>query len=283
MLKIKLFTKTLIQAIIRHNIGYQASIMSYFAFTSMIPLTLLLIYTSSLVVRGTQIETFMDQLLQSYIPTIPHGQKFIQETVRRLTDVRGVVSIVGFIGLLWGSIGGFMSLQQILDTLCEIKHRRSFFKQYVIGFTMLGILLALIAISSIIMEISPGFLHELGIENSVHWAHLGVVIGKIAFAVILLVTCFFCYRVLPSKPLGMLPLVTGAIVSTGLIYISRLLFMIYTHHLGNYAVVYGALTYMMLLTFWFYIVSIIFLLGMEVALTLKHIREKSEEIHKRFT
>lgn len=262
------FLKALIQSVMRHNIGYLAGVMSYFAFTSMIPLTLLLVYVSSLVIKGTQSEIFMDHLLQSYVPTLPNGQNFIQHTVHRLTDIRGVVSVVGFGGLLWGSIGGFMSLQQTLDILSEIRHRRSFFKQYIIGFSMLGILLALIAISSIFMELSPDFLQHIGIENSIHWANFGAFIGKISFAIILFITCFFCYKMLPSKSVDTLSLLIGATVATTLIFLSRLLFMVYTHHLGNYTLVYGALTYMMLLTFWFYIVSMIFLFGMEVALTM---------------
>lgn len=234
----------------------------------MIPLMLLLIYCASLFVSGTEIEQLMDHLLQSYVPDLPSGKNVIPTTIRRLTDIRGVVGIVGFGGLLWGSIGGFISLQKTLDTLSGIRHRRSFMKQYIVGFAMLGILLGLILLSSILMIVSPGFIAHIGLIRLTHWAFVGNWVGRISFAVILFVTCYFCYRYLPSKIISNLSLLIGAAVATCVIYFTRALFAIYTHHLGHYAMIYGALTYMMLLTFWIYIVSMIFLFGMEVALSV---------------
>lgn len=278
----KTFIKPLIHAIMRHNIGYLAAVMAYFAFTSMIPLVLLLIYGASLFINGTKVEHFFDHLLQSYIPAMPKGKDVIGTTINRLSRVGPAISIIGFGGLLWGSVGGFISLQKTLDTICEIRHRRAFWKQYVVGFGMLTALLVLIIASLAVTTVSPEFASAFGFAQSSLWIPIAHASSRALFAVALFVTCYFAYRFLPSYPMSRLSLLCGAAVATICIYGSRELFMLYTHHLGNYQLVYGALTYVMLVSLWIYIASVIFLFGMEITLVIyKQLQHRPKPLSRR--
>lgn len=272
---IKSFIKSLIQSILQHNIGYLAAAMSYFLFTSMIPILLLLTFGISLFIDGTKVEQFIDQLLQSYIPSIPSGGSMITTTIDRLSTLRPEISIIGFIGFFWGSIGGFVSLQQTLDVVSNIHHRRSFIKQYIVGFAMLALLLALVLVSLIVTMISPEFISTLHFTKSMSWIPIAHIGSHILLAITLFATCYFAYRFLPSKALPHIPLLIGAGFATVCIYISRALFVVYSHHLGNYQLIYGALTYVMLFSFWIYIVSMIFLLGMEITLAIHQMKTRT--------
>ncbi|WAH36551.1 YihY/virulence factor BrkB family protein [Alicyclobacillus dauci] len=264
----KKFLTILVKSVIRHNIGYLAAVVSYFAFTSMIPVVLLLIYLASIILSGTEVEHFFDELLQSYVPAMPSGTTTVNTTIHHLSTLRPVIGIIGFVGLLWGSIGGLVSLQQTLDTICEVHRRRSFVKQYIIGFGMLGLLLALVVVSAAVTALSPAVVERLGQSPLTSWILITHAIARVLFAIIMFAVCYFAYRFLPSKVPSNFALVIGSAVATCCIYISRELFAVYTHHLGNYQLIYGALTYVMLLTFWIYIASIIFLFGMEVSLAI---------------
>ncbi|GMA57971.1 hypothetical protein GCM10025858_24740 [Alicyclobacillus sacchari] len=182
---------------------------------------------------------------------------------------RADIRVIGLIGLLWGAIGGFVTLQQVLDTIFEVKTRRSFWVQYVVGFAMMGILLLLTVGSSLMSWLSPMFLAKIMHVSSASSAHLLHVIGEVIFPAVLFITCYCCYRLLPSRRLTNVPLLAGALMATIFIYISRFGYVIYTHHLGNYSILYGAFTFVMLLTFWIYIVCMILLLGAEVAGTIE--------------
>jgi len=70
----------------------------------------------------------------------------------------------------------------------------------------------------------------------------------------------------------------GALVATLGIYLSREVFVWYSLHLGQYEMIYGSLTFIMLFTFWVYIVCIIVLFGAEVAVTLRDVRERNGRI-----
>jgi membrane protein len=271
---IKKFFTQLFNSIMRHNIGTLASAIAFFLFSSTIPMCLLLIFGASLLISGASVEKFLEEVIQSYFPTIPGGT-FVVNTINRLIQVRTTIGIIGLVGLLWTTVGGFVSLQLILDNILEIRNRRSFLFQYVIGFAMLVILLILTVVSASVTALSPQLVSRFTNINATPIVTLIHLIGSLSFPLILFVTCYFCYRVLPSSTMSNIPLLTGSAFSTVSIYVCRELFVVYTHHLGKYELIYGTLTFVMLLTFWIYIVSWIFLLGAEISANIQKTKNET--------
>ena len=275
---IKHFLQCLINSIIKHNIVALAAVIAFFGLSAMIPLALLLIYGASIFVPNTSVQNFLLNILQSYVPTLPDAKLYIVENVSRLVALGSKqVGIVGVIGLLWTTVGGFVSFQQILDMIWEIPHRRSFFMQYLVGFSILGILLSLTVVTSSATTVSLALVQRIFTNgNLTFWLTLFHDISRMSFPLLLLLTCHFCYRFLPSQTIRNSYLLIGAMVSTLGIYLSREVFVWYSLHLGQYEMIYGSLTFIMLFTFWVYIVCIIVLFGAEVAVTLRNFREQDE-------
>ena len=265
-------------SIVKHNIVALAAVIAFFGLSAMIPLALLLIYGTAIFIPNISIQNFLSDILQSYVPTLPNAQLTIAENVSRLVALGSKqVGLVGIVGLLWTTAGGFVSFQQILDTIWEIHQRRSFFKQYLVGFGMLGILLSLTIITSLATTISLDLVQRIFIKgNLIFWLELFHDISRLSFPLLLFLTCHFCYRYLPSKKIKDTYLLIGALVSTLGIYLSRGVFVWYSQHLGHYEMIYGSLTFIMLFTFWVYIVCIIVLFGAEVAVALKTVKEQQE-------
>ncbi|NRD79836.1 YihY/virulence factor BrkB family protein [Bacillus sp. BRMEA1] len=272
MQTVKKFFKILIQGSLHHNIMYLGSIIAYFGFASTIPLTLLLIFFASLFIDGTAVEQFLDSLFQSFIPSLPSGKSFVTTTIDHLTQFRTAVGVMGIGGLLLASVGGFLSLQTTLDTICELRKHRSFIKQYVMGFVMLGFLLVLILVSSLVSAVSPEIATSIANMDGFEWIRIVHTMSQMIFLFVMFLTCFLCYRILPSATLSTQALLTGATVVTIGVYIARQLFVVYTHHLGNYELIYGTLAFTTLVTFWIYIVSVLFLFGMELCVAVDGVR-----------
>jgi membrane protein len=264
--------------IIKHNIGALGAIISFFGFSAMIPLLLVLIYGSSIFVPHTSILHFLSGVLKSYVPDIPDAKLYLGQTVSRLILLGPRVGVFGVIGLLWSSVGGFVSFQQILDVIWETRRRRSFFKQYLVGFGMLGILLLLTVMSSLVSAMFPLLTSVFTKPAEAYWLALVHSISRVSFPLLLFLTCYVCYRFLPSYPVKNVYLLVGAFVSTVAIYISRELFVRYTGQLGQYEMIYGSLSFIMLFTFWLYIVSVIVLFGAEVAVTLHALRFRMRKV-----
>ena len=274
------FIRCLISSIIKHNIVALAAVIAFFGLSAMIPLALLLIYGASIFIPNTSVQNFLSDILRSYVPTLPDAKLYIVENISRLVALGSKqVGIVGVIGLLWTTVGGFVSFQQILDMIWEIHHRRSFVKQYLVGFGMLGMLLSLTVITSLATTVSLALVQRILTKGHLtFWLVLFHDISRMSFPLLLFITCHFCYRFLPSDTIKNSYLLIGALVSTLGIYLSREVFVWYSLHLGQYEMIYGSLTFIMLFTFWVYIVCIIVLFGAEVAVTLKTVSEQNKII-----
>jgi len=277
---IEQFIRRLVSSIIKHNIVALAAVIAFFGLSAMIPLALLLIYGASFFITNTSVQNFLSDILQSYVPTLPNAKLYIVENVSRLVALGSKqVGLVGLIGLLWTTLGGFVSFQQILDMIWEIRHRRSFIMQYLVGFGMFGILLSLTVITSLTTTISLALVQRVFPKGDLSfWLALFHNISRMSFPLLLFLTCYFCYRFLPSDTIKNSYLWIGALVSTLGIYLSREVFVWYSLNLGQYEMIYGSLTFVMLFTFWVYIVCIIVLFGAEVAVTLRSVRKQSEKI-----
>jgi len=278
---IEQFIQSLVRSIFKHNIGALGAVIAFFGISAMIPLALLLIYGASIFIPIALVQSFLSNILQSYVPTLPDTQLYIVDNVTRLVALGSKkVGLVGVIGLLWTTAGGFVSFQQILDMIWETGHRRSFIKQYLVGFGMLGILLSLTILTSLATNISLALVQRIFTEgNLIFWLEIIHDISRLSFPLLLFLTCHFCYRFLPSSHnVRNLYLLIGALVSTLGVYLSREVFVWYSWHLAQYQMIYGSLTFIMLFTFWVYIVCVIVLFGAEVAVTLNKVREKNTRI-----
>lgn len=276
--KLEQFFRCLIRSIIKHNTISLAAVIAFFGLSAMIPLALLLIYGASVFVPNTSVQKFLYDLLQSYVPTLPDAKSVLVGNLSRLAVLGSKqVGIAGVIGLLWTAIGGFVSFQQILDIIWEIRERRSFIKQYLVGFGMLVILLSLTIITSIQTSISQAVIRKIFAEgnNLTFWLTLFHEISRLSFPLLLYLTCYFCFRFLPSQPIKNSYLLVGALFSTIGIYLSQIVFIWYSQHLKRFEMIYGSLTFIMLFTFWAYIVCVIVLFGAEVAVTLKNLKRKN--------
>ncbi|WP_407307519.1 YihY/virulence factor BrkB family protein [Desulfosporosinus sp. SB140] len=272
--RILLFVRSLVRSIMKHNIGALAAVIAFYGFSSMIPLLLLLIYGASIFIPQETVQYFISEVFQSYVPTLPDAKLYLAQNVSRLVLLgSNKVGLFGILGLLWTTTGGFVSFQRILDTIWEVSKRRSFVRQYLVGFGMLVILVSLTIISSLATIVSLALVKNVFTNQSIPlWLALFHGISHLAFPLLLFLTCHFCYRFLPSQTIRNSYLFVGALVSTLGIYISRVVFVWYTEHLGKYEMIYGSLTFIMLFIFWVYISCIIVLLGAEVAVTLNAVK-----------
>ena len=109
---IKQFIRYLVRSIFKHNIVALAAVIAFFGLSAMIPLALLLIYGASFFIPDTSVQNFLSDIVQSYVPTLPDANFNIVENVSRLVAVGSKqVGFVGVIGLLWTTVGGFVSFQ----------------------------------------------------------------------------------------------------------------------------------------------------------------------------
>lgn len=268
------FVKALVGSIGRHNVGMLAAAVSFFGFSALIPLLLSLIFGATLVVPEAWVRHALTVLARALIPTLPSESSLLTDSIARLMALRSRMSLIALLSLLWTAIGGFVAYQQILDFIWGARHRRSFILQYVVGFVTMTVVLLLTVLSSAV-TLLPQLLQRVMVIDAegASWYSLVTLGSSIAFPVLLCLSTYLSYRFLPSSRLREPYLWLGAAVSTVAIVVSRMLFGWYLGHLGQYQMIYGALTFVMLLLFWIYIVSNIVLIAAEFIVCLSQFRQ----------
>ncbi len=270
------FAKELIHSVTKHNLGMLAAAVAFFAFSAMLPLLVIVVFGALYFIPPSAVRALLSTLLDVMAPTVPHEVNLVSESVARLFDLRGRMSLVALFGLLWTVIGGFVSFQQILDIIWELRTHRSFVKQYVIGFIMVGFFLLLAVASSVAAAIPRVIAADLqSLAHGAGWPHVVVLLSQVILPMSLFVAVYFSYRFLPSHALRDPPLVAGAVLATAAIMLSRAAFNWYLGNLGQYELLYGALAFVVLLLFWIYIVSVVILLCGEIIVCWSRLHEHS--------
>ncbi len=275
-MKLVVFARQLLQAVIRHNVGMLAAAVAFFGFSAMLPLFLLVLFGATYFMPPTQIQGLAAAVVGLAAPSAPSEVNLVGETVDRLLSLRGKMSLVALFGLLWTAIGGFVSFQQILDVIWELRSRRSFVRQYIVGFAMVGLSLLLAVASAVAPTVLRAFGDGLRLPAAAadRLGLLGAASG-VLFPVWVFVVVYFSFRFLPSHALKDRYLAVGAAAAALGVVLSRAAFTWYLGHLGQYELVYGALAFVLLLLFWIYIVSTIILLCGELAVCWSRAAEGS--------
>lgn len=267
-----------------------AAVLAFFAFSSIIPVLLLIVYLASKFIPNQYVLHYLEGELQSYFPDVPNIHNLLATNLQRLAKLGSEVRLYSILGLIWTTTEGFLSLQQALDALAFTKTRRSFLRQYLASFVLVGIFL----IGTVAAAFADAVLQSIHNISSSVSVFLSIT-AAISFPLFLFLSCVLCYRLLPSQTFSLRWIAIGALFTTISIYVSRYGFFIYAKHLGQYQLIYGTLTFIMLLAYWLYIVSFLFLFGGVLMVVLedstsdqtpspagpKNLREEAEPLQKR--
>ena len=245
--------------------GAQASAaVSYYTMFSLFPILLVLVISLSYVVDTATAQNLVLTLLRQMLPD-ESVTNFVTETFANVLSLRGQVGLISLIALLWSASGAFTTLTFNIE-LAWLKHRRrpNPLKARLIGLLLivllfLAMLLALILSTAAgVLQGATAFLTQLGFPDE--GARLGVF--KVVSLVVTALVYTGLYRWIPSSYVSwraalvpaLLAAVTSQVINAG-----------YSWYLGSslsrYEFLYGPLTTIIILMFWFYLTVLVILVG----------------------
>lgn len=179
--------------------------------------------------------------------------------------------------MVWTSSTGFKAVIKGVNKAYNFKENRSFIKISIIS--MLGILaIAMIILLALVMLVFGGVIAEY-IRKMLPVYYVIVVVWnafRYAFVFIVMIFIFAAiYRIAPAKKLTWNEVIPGAVFSTiGWILIS-FGFSFYINSFTNYSRFYGSLGAVFILMTWLFLVSMIFILGVEINFVIDQINDSS--------
>lgn len=187
---------------------------------------------------------------------------------------------VSILLMIWTSSSAFRAVIKGVNKAYDFKESRSFIKRALIS--MMGILaLAVIIILSLSMLVFGDVISQY-IRNVIPFYKAFLFIWNMfryAFVFIVMIFIFAgIYCMAPAKRLKSKEVIPGAVFSTiGWIIVS-FGFSFYINNFGNYSRFYGSLGAVFILMTWLFLISMIFILGVEINCVLSQIKNRTNRI-----
>jgi len=227
------------------GLGFLAAAIAYYAFVSIVPLTLLALAVAS--VLGGEVLASAVRAAVTGVLT-PEAAALLEDAVASGAG-RGSATLAGLLVLAWGSLRLFRGLHAAFGRIYGTPGRASLARQLrdaVVTLVAIGIAVGVLAVVLAVVA-----------RPSVPY---GTVIAPVASAALLPVAFFPLYYVLPAVPIPPREAIPGALLAGLGWTVLGWGFALYTTYAAT-ASVYGAIGTVLLVLTWFYAGSVVVLLG----------------------
>jgi membrane protein len=268
-----------------HRLGCErcpeaAASIGFYAVFSMFPLLFMLVAVGS---RFLETAGAQERLLDAVLRFMPVSRELIHQNVLAVVRVRGAVSGLSVIGLVWASTSAFSTLVRNLNRAWAMARPRNLF-----GERLLALLIVVCLVAALVLYLVAKALVNLPgdwevAQRAAAWALEVIPIpSSAALSLFMFVVLTMLYRWLPRTSVLWREALAGAATSSLALWGATTLF---THFLASglarYNLIYGSLGAFLALLSWVYIASLIVLggahVGAAIAANTRHAIIEEEE------
>ena len=240
--------------------------LAFYAIFALFPLLLFLVAVSSFVFEEQRALQEVTALVTRFFPT---AQNLVIQNLQLVFRLRGTVSFIAAISLLWSASSFFMILEQQVNLAWRKAPSRTAWGRRLLALGMVAGLAGLL-ILWFILNTALTFIWRLELPLREALEALGPLI-RTAFSQVLSWVLpfsfgFFLYRFIPNTRITRSEAFWGALVTTFSWKAATTGFVWYlASGLSRYHLVYGSLGSMVALMFWIYLSNILLLFGAHVS------------------
>ncbi|MBK5215515.1 MAG: YihY/virulence factor BrkB family protein [Candidatus Pacebacteria bacterium] len=248
-----------------HRSARMGAALSYYTIFSIVPLLMLLLIISRPFLANDYIQTAIVEQVSSLVNI--KTADFIQSILVGLSNIKFnfLMTITGIGILILGTVGVFYELKSSLDDLwdtrqpqTETKNWKYFFSSHFLSLSMIPILGFLLAVS-VFFSLFLGFIS--GYSSVFNDTTLLFHIVSFIFSYFILSCLFvFVFRFLPRKKLPWSDLIKGAMVTTILFIVGKVIISFYLSKISGVSF-FGAAEALAILLLWIFYSVQIFLFG----------------------
>lgn len=249
-----------------HHVFLLSGGLAFSMFISIVPLVLVIFSVLGSPSLRDELNTFIERMIpyESYAQFV---KDLVYTRVDEFSKYNNVAGIVGIVGLLFAASTLFSSMRTVLDKVYRVKDEHSILmgKLRDFGFILL-VLIYFLATTFLLsmwkaateMAENVEFLSGLGADS-----FGGAAFGIISFVVVFL-AFMVIYYVVPYRRPPKLAILVSAVSATILWVLAKQIFGFYIAHFVMLKRVYGSYAIMVVVAFWIYYTSIVFVIGAEI-------------------
>jgi membrane protein len=264
-----------------HDNGFQwAAAIAYYGLLSVFPLVLLVIALAAFIVDAQWAVDKASELLETLIPA---QTLQIEELIDGAIELRARATVVSLFFLLFTGSQVFSIVTQALNVAYDVSNHYPWWKRHLLRVgqaIIIGTLFVVGLAARLLLDLFWGQLSLLEgeaelVRQAVRWV-LPLALLILAF--------FLTYRYVPRRDVSHRAAFAGALTATLLFVAARPVFLGYLNRFGDYNLLYGSLTFLIILILWAWLVAIILLLGGHVAAHTQKVLiegQVAEEVERR--
>lgn len=271
---LKNFFLELYRRFLTHGVTDLAAQLSYYFLLAIFPF---LIFAFTVLAYTSLSSEDVLNLIAQYVPL--NSMEIVERNVRNVLDVeRGGLLSISIIVALWSASNGSHAIIRALNKAYDVEESRPYIiarlVAIVLTFAMIGVILIALILPVFGRTISLYLFSFLGLSDSFifFWEFFRWVIS---FYVIFIVFCFLYYFA-PNRKMAIKNVWLGAFIATIGWQATSFGFSFYVSNFSNFTNTYGSLGGVIGLMLWFFIMSILLILGGEINATREVLNKHSD-------
>ena len=251
-----------------HDLGTLAGNLAFRLFLALFPFFIFVAALSGFVAQGLGIANPAQQLVKTLGTALPSDVgKVLQEQLQPLFAARNPTLVVSAtVATLVAASSAFLALFVACNLTYGVAESRPRWRRYGLA-AVLSVLAGALLVVAFTLAIGgetlgAHLLHAIGVGSA--WGAFVETAQWLVIALLVLLAVMALYRVAPNRhtrPAGILP---GALLFLVVWIVVTQIFAFYLAHAVTFGATYGALAGAVVLLIWFYLTSIVLLVGAEL-------------------
>ncbi|HYO46451.1 MAG TPA: YihY/virulence factor BrkB family protein [Gemmatimonadota bacterium] len=261
------YAKNLWHKAARDQLFFLSSGITFNVLVTIVPLLLISIAVLGILVESSS--SARDQILTLIQRIMPLASAQAEDLLFGLVEDRGWFGVLGLVGLIWASTRLFGSLRTVLEIIFEIppEERLGIVEGKIHDIRMVvvvgSLFLLTISMTTALRWLTNYGVGFLGLDTyniSWFWSLTSVIVAYL----ITYMMFFFVYRYVPDRWIPRQDAAVAALFSSVLFELAKQVFVAYLAEFSRFLELYGSFTSLVLVAFWVYYSSIVFILGGEL-------------------
>ena len=273
------FVKLLYKKAFHDDIFSRAAQVAFYFSFSLFPLLFFLVSLFGLVLDSTvdlksELYAYMRQLMP--LTAFDLVQKTVEEII---ANSSGGKLTLGILIAVWSASAGMDSLRVALNSVYEVREKRSWLKTKGLS---IGMTLALTILAAVVLGLV--FYGWQLVQIALGWIGFQITsplvlvsVEWLAMLAIMLFACELIYNLMPSFPeLDWKWITPGSFVAIALWLLLTTAFRLYLEYFNTYNKTYGSLGAVIILMLWLYLTALVILIGGAINSVLKELKRNEQ-------
>ncbi len=267
-----------------HHIFLMAGGLAFSLFVCIVPMVLIVFSVVGMVLEKASVASEIDVFIDRVIPYEHYAAQIktlVFERVDEFKFYKNLAGILGFIGLFFASSGLFSSMRTVLNTAYGLGRNGSALIGKLRDFGMVMLVLLYFLLSTTILpslEIIGKLSDRVEFLERFRLGFLGdMIFGAVSFLIIF-IALIIMYWLIPHGKLRWNVIVVSSLWAAILWEIAKQLFGLYISNVVTLNRIYGTYALLVIVGFWIYYTSIVFILGAEIGQLFRERHEVEEPV-----